>query len=321
MFKWGIALTTACLSVGVFAQTDYPSKPIRLVLGFPAGGSGDFVGRTVAEEMSKSLGQSIIIDNKPGAGTNIASEFVARAPADGYTLLLGGSFSHSVNPALFAKMPVDVAKDFTPIGKVATLPTIFAVPSNLSVNNLQEFIAYAKREGSKVNFASSGIGSPGHIAGGYFNKQADLQMTHVPYKGAGESVRALVAGEVQLIITSPPSVMSFVKQGRVKALALTTAKASPIVPGIPGAEEAGLKNFNLDGWYALYGPANLPPAITNKLHQALNAALAQPPIKEKLEGQGAQPDPSPSVEHFVKFGIEDRARNATIVRDSGARVE
>jgi tripartite-type tricarboxylate transporter receptor subunit TctC len=126
---------------------------------------------------------------------------------------------------------------------------------------------------------------------------------------------------VQLIITSPPSVMSFVKQGRVKALALTTAKASPIVPGIPGAEEAGLKNFNLDGWYALYGPANLPPAITNKLHQALNAALAQPPIKEKLEGQGAQPDPSPSVEHFVKFGIEDRARNATIVRDSGARVE
>jgi tripartite-type tricarboxylate transporter receptor subunit TctC len=304
-----------------FAQADFPNKPIKLVLGFPAGGSGDFVGRTIAEEMSKTLGQPIVIDNKPGAGTNIASEFVARAAPDGYTLLLGGSFSHSVNPALFAKMPVDVAKDFTPIGKVATLPTIFAVPSTLPVNSLQEFIAYAKREGNKVNFASSGIGSPGHIAGGYFNKQAELQMTHVPYKGASESVRALVAGEVQLIITSPPSVMAFVKQGRVKALALTTAKASLIVPGVPGAEEAGLKNFNLDGWYALYGPANLPAAITNKLHQALNAALAQPAIKEKLEAQGAQPDPSPSVEHFVKFGIEDRARNAAIVRDSGARVE
>jgi tripartite-type tricarboxylate transporter receptor subunit TctC len=154
----------------VLAQADYPTKPIRLVMGFPPGGSGDFVGRVVGEEMGRLLGQSIVGDNRPGAGTNIASEFVARSAPDGYTILLGGSFSHSVNPALFARMPVDVAKDFTPIGKVVSSPTVFVVPATLPVNNLREFLTYARKEGDKVNCASSGIGSPGHIAGGYLNK-------------------------------------------------------------------------------------------------------------------------------------------------------
>ncbi len=304
-----------------FAQADYPNKPIRLILGFTAGGSGDFVGRTVAEEMGKFLGQPIVVENRPGAATNIASEAVARAPADGYTLLLGGSFSHSVNPALFAKMPVDMARDFSPIGKVASLPTIFAVPASLPVANLQEFLAYARKNGDKVNFASSGIGSPGHIAGGYLNKFAGLQMTHVPYKGASEAVRALIAGEVQLIITSPPSMAGFVKQGTARMLALTTAKASPLVPGVPGAEEAGLKNFDIDGWYGLYGPANLPAAVTAKIQSALNRSLALPQVRDKLEGQGALPEPSASQEAFVRFGEQDRQRWASIVRDSGARID
>jgi len=303
------------------AQADYPNKPIRLVMGFPPGGSGDFVGRVLGEEMGRLLGQPVVGDNRPGAGTNIASEFVARSQPDGYTILLGGSFSHSVNPALFARMPVDVAKDFTPIGKVVSSPTVFVVPATLPANNLREFLAYARKEGDKVNFASSGIGSPGHIAGGYLNKFAGLQMSHVPYKGAGESVRALIAGEVQLIITSPTSIMGFVKQGRAKALALTTAKPSALVPGVPGAEEAGLPNFDINGWYGLFGPAGLPAPVVARLHAALNQALANATVREKVAGQGLEADASPSPEAFARFSAADRQAWAVIVRDSGARVE
>jgi tripartite-type tricarboxylate transporter receptor subunit TctC len=316
------ALIATFASSGVaWAQADYPNRAIKLVMGFPPGGSGDFLGRVVAEEMGKLLGQAIVGDNRPGAGTNIASEAVAKSAADGHTLLLGGSFSHSVNPALFAKMPVDVARDFTPIGKMVSSPTVFVVPASLPVINLREFLALAKNEGDKINYASSGIGSPGHIAGGYLNKAAGLQMTHVPYKGAGEAVRALIAGEVQLIITSPTSVNAFVKQGKAKALALTTAKASALVPGVPGAAEAGLPNFDVGGWYGLFGPANLPAPILAKLHDALNKAMANPALLERLAGQGLESDLSASPEAFARFTIADRQAWASVVRDSGARVE
>ena len=313
----------ASVATGTWAQVpgDFPSRPIRLILGFPPAGSGDFIGRLIADEMGKILGQQVVVENRPGAATNIASEAVARASADGHTLLLGGSFSHSVNPALFARMPVDVARDFTPISKVAVLPTVMAVPIGLPVRNLQEFLVHARREGEAINFASSGIGSPGHIAGGYLNKFAGLKMTHVPYKGAGEAVRALIAGEVQLIITSPTSVMGFVKQGRARALALTTAKNSPLVPGVPGAEEAGLRNFDIDGWYGLYGPANLPATVTQRLHGAMQRVLAIPQVREKFEIQGAMPEGSASPEAFAAFGAEDRARWAVVVRESGARID
>ena len=309
------------LAVRVRAQSDFPNKPIKLVMGFPPGGSGDFVGRAVGDEMGKVLGQSVVADNRPGAGSNLASEFVARSAPDGHTLLLGGSFSHSVNPALFARMPVDVARDFTPIGKVVTSPTVFVVPASLPVSTLTEFLVYARREGSKVNFASSGMGSPGHIAGGYLNKYAGLQMTHVPYTGAGESVRALIAGEVQLIITSPTSVMGFVKQGRAKALALTTAKPSALVPGVPGAAEAGLPNFDVGGWYGIFGPAGMAPTVVSRLHAALNQVLARADLRERLGVQGLEVESSASPEAFARFTVADRQDWAGIVRDSGARVE
>jgi tripartite-type tricarboxylate transporter receptor subunit TctC len=290
-------------------------------MGFAPGGSGDFLGRLLGEEMGKLLGQPFVPDNRPGAGTNIASEAVAKSAADGYTLLLGGSFSHSVNPALFAKMPVDVAKDFTPIGKIVTAPTVIVVPATLPVANLREFLAYARKEGDKVNYASSGIGSPGHIAGGYLNKVASLKMTHVPYKSGGEAMRAIVAGDVQITLTSPTAANAFIKDGKLKALAVTTAKASPLVAGVPGAAEAGLANFDIDGWYGLYGPANLPPAVVAKLHEALNKAMNNPALTSRLAAQGLQPDLSASPEAFVRFGNTDRTEWASIVRDSGARVE
>jgi tripartite-type tricarboxylate transporter receptor subunit TctC len=305
----------------VNAQPAFPAKPIKLVMGFPPGGSGDFTGRLIGDEMGKHLKQPVVPDNKPGAATNIASELVAKSPNDGYTVLLGGSFSHSVNPALFAKLNFDAVKDFVPIGRVASSPTVIAVPASLPVNNLREFLAYAQREGDKVSYASAGIGSPGHIAGGYLSKAANLRMTHVPYKGAGESVRALLAGDVQMTVTSPASIMQFVQAGRAKALALSTAEASSLVPGVPGAREAGLPNFDIDGWYGLYAPAGTPPAIVARLHEALNAALSLPDVKAKLAAQGLEVSSSASPAAFTQFGEADRAKWATIVRDSGAKVE
>jgi tripartite-type tricarboxylate transporter receptor subunit TctC len=313
------SVVPAALPVWTHAQ-DFPNKPLRLVCGFAAGGSGDFVARTLADEVARLLGQPLVIDNRPGAATNIASEFVARAEPDGHTLLLGGSFSHSVNPALFAKLPYDPQRDFAPVIKVASLPTVFAVPASLQVNSLQEFIALAKQQGAKWNYASAGMGSPGHVAGGYFVKATGLELQHVPYKGGSEAVRALVAGEVQLTITSPPAVMAFVKEGRLKALALTTPGRSRLLPGIPGSDEAGLKDFNLDGWYGVFAPARTPAPAINRLFTALSTVLAQPAIVAKLESQAATPEPSASVEAFAQFVSDNRVSWEQIVKRSGAQM-
>jgi tripartite-type tricarboxylate transporter receptor subunit TctC len=304
---------------GALAQ-DFPTRPIRLVCGFAAGGSGDFVARTLADDVGRLLGQPLVIDNRPGAATNIASEAVARAEPDGHTLLLGGSFSHSVNPALFARLPYDAARDFAPVIKVASLPTVFAVPAALNVSTLAEFVALAKQQGAKWNYASAGIGSPGHIAGGYFNQAAGLQLEHVPYKGGSEAVRALVAGEVQLTITSPPAVMAFVREGRLKALALTTPGRSRLLPGIPGSDEAGLKDFNLDGWYGVFAPARTPPGVLARLFGAFASVLQQPAIVARLESQAATPEPSPSIEAFARFVADNRAAWEQIVKRSGAQL-
>jgi tripartite-type tricarboxylate transporter receptor subunit TctC len=305
---------------GCAQAQSYPSKPVRLVCGFPPGGSGDFVARTLADEVGKLLGQPLVIDNRPGAATNIASELVARAEPDGHTLLLGGSFSHSVNPALFAKLPYDAQKDFVPVIKVASLPTVFAVPASLNVSTLQAFIAMAREQGSKWNYASAGVGSPGHIAGGYFVQATGLGLQHVPFKGSSEAVRALVGGEVQLTITSPPSVMSLVKEGRLKALALTTPGRSKLLPDIPGSDEAGLKDFNLDGWYGVFAPARTPTAAVQKVFSAFATALKDPAMVAKLESQAAAPEPSASVEAFAAFVSDNRAAWEQVVKRSGAQM-
>jgi tripartite-type tricarboxylate transporter receptor subunit TctC len=319
--RHGLAAVTAALVwPPLLRAQDFPTRPLRLVCGFAAGGSGDFVARTLADEVGALLGQPLVIDNRPGAATNIASELVARAEPDGHTLLLGGSFSHSVNPALFAKLPYDPQRDFAPVIKVATLPTVFAVPATLNVNTLQAFIQLARQQGAKWNYASAGIGSPGHIAGGYFLQATGLALQHVPYKGSSEAVRALVAGEVQLTITSPPSVMPFVKEGRLKALALTTPGRSRLLPDIPGSDEAGLKDFNLDGWYGVFAPARTPAAVVGRLFNAFAQVLQRPAVVAKLESQAATPEPSASVEAFQRFVVENRAAWEQIVKRSGAQL-
>ncbi len=310
----------ASAAMPAFAADSWPTRPVRLMLGFPPGGSGDFVARALADDVGRLLGTTLIIENRPGAGSNLASEAVAHASPDGYTLLLGGSFSHSVNPALFAKLSFDPVRDFVPVTKVATLPTVFAVPQSLPVSTLQEFVTYARQQGDRVVYASAGVGSPGHIAGGYFNQAAGLSMLHVPYKGSAEAVRALLGNEVQLTITSPPSIMPFVKAGRAKALALTTPGRSVLLPGVPGSDEAGLANFNLTGWYGLFAPAGTPPQVVQRLHAAFTQALRQPSMVERLQGQGATPDASESPEAFARWAREDARQWYDVVKKSGATV-
>jgi tripartite-type tricarboxylate transporter receptor subunit TctC len=301
---------------------EFPSKPIRLVMGFPPGGSGDTLARAVGVEVSRLLGQTVVMDNRPGAGTNLASELVARAAPDGYTLLLGGSFSHSVNPALFAKLPYDAQKDFIPIVKVGgSGASVFVVPNSLPVNTLQEFIDYAKKAGDSVSYASSGIGSPGHIAGAYFAKRAGLSMTHIPYKGAGEVIRDLVSGQFQLSITSITSVLPIIRDKRVKALAMSTPARSKLLPEVPGSAEAGLVDFDMDGWYGVFAPAGTPPAVVAKIYDAFKSALQTPAVVDKLEAQGIASEPVASSEAFAGFVRANARRWYDIVKQSGATVQ
>ena len=307
----------------VFAQAtssgDFPNKSIRLVCGFSPGGSGDTLARTMQPELARILGQPFLIENKPGAASNIASETVARSAADGYALLLGGSFSHSVNPVLFSNLPFDPIKDFVPIYFVGGAPSVFVVPASLPVNSLAEFVAYAKV--NQVNYASAGIGSPGHIAGAYFNKIHHLDMVHVVYKGSGEAVRDLIAGQVQLNVSSIASVLPMAKAGRLKVLALTGTRKARSAPEVPTSAEAGLKQFDLDGWYGIFAPAGTPPAIVSKLHAAFKQTLETPAVLEKLLVQGIEPVSAISTEAFGQFVRADQIKWREIVKLSGASTQ
>jgi tripartite-type tricarboxylate transporter receptor subunit TctC len=302
-------------------STDYPTKPVRMVCGFPPGGSGDALARALVTEASAKLGQTVVIENRPGAGTNLASEAVAKASPDGYTILLGGSFSHAVNPSLFAKLPFDPVKSFAPIMQVTDGGgQVIVVPANLPVTTLADFIAYAKKEGDKVNYASSGIGSPGHIAGAFFNQRAGLSMTHVPYKGASEAIRDLVGGQIQMTITAPAAAMALVKDGRLKALAQTTPKRSRLIPDVPAMEELGFREFNIDGWYGLFAPAGTPKPIIAKLQAAFAASLQDSQTRTRLEAAGLSPAPVQSPEVFTRFIDTELVRWQPIVKASGAQL-
>ncbi len=313
-------LSTALPLRSALAQSgDFPSKAVRMICGFPAGGSGDALARALIVEASRVLGQQVVVENRPGAATNIASEAVAKSAPDGYTILLGGSFSHAVNPALFAKLPYDPIKSFAPIMQVTDGGgQIIVVPAGLPVNTLQEFIAYAKREGDKVSYASSGLGSPGHIAGAFFNQRAGLMMTHVPYKGASEAIRDLVGGQIQMTITSPAAATALVKDGRLKALAQTTPQRSRFLPDVPAMSEVGMRDFNIDGWYGLFAPAGTPAPVVAKLHAAFAAAMQDASTRQRVEAASLSMPAVQSPESFGRFIEAEIRRWEPIVRASGA---
>jgi tripartite-type tricarboxylate transporter receptor subunit TctC len=318
----GAALLSVTTLLPAQAQAQsWPEKPIRLVVGFPPGGSGDFIARNMGEEMNRLLGQQIIIDNRPGAGSNIASEIVARANPDGYTVLLGGSFSHAVNPTLYKKLPFDPEKDFSPVTKVANFTTIIAIYPKLPVHSLRELIARAKAEPGKLSYGTPGAGTPSHLAGVMLNIVAGINIVHVPFKGGAPSLVATLAGEVPVIIGTPPVALPQIRTGRLRALSLTTRKNSPIIPGIPGTEEAGLPNYDVGGWWGLWTPARTPTAVVSKLFDTAHKVFGAPQIRERLSREGLEIETSPSSLDFATFIRKEIPFWAKVVRESGATAD
>lgn len=295
----------AALSVAgnsVFAQGKYPQRPVTLVVPTPPGGSTDFTARLIVEPLTRALGQPVIVDNKPGASGNIGNQFVARSKPDGYTLLMAYSGYQVGNPHLFKDAGWDPIKDFVPVAMVTRAPLVFAIHHALPVNSLQELIAYAKKNPGKLNYASSGNGSIQHIAGELFKQLTGTFITHIPYRGSGPAVQDLLAGTVDLHITTPASVVSHIKSGRLRALAVTSAKRLPSLLDVPTATEAGLKGYDLDSWFALYAPAGTPAAIVQQLNAEVNKILQMPEVRKKAEDSGT------SVEAFTPAQLGEFTR-------------
>jgi len=281
-----VALVLVSTASFCFAQDSYPNRPITLIVPAATGGTTDFTARLIAEPLSRALGQSVIVDNKGGASGNIGGQAVAMAKPDGYTLLVAYSGYQVGNPHLFKKSPWDPIKDFTPVAFLTKAPQVVAATPSLPANDLKELAAYAKANPGKLNYASSGNGSIQHIAGELLKQIIGVQMTHIPYKGAGPAVQDLMAGQVELLITTPASVVAQIKGDKLKALGVTSTSRLSALPNVPTANEQGFKNFNLDSWFALYAPAGTPPEVVRKLNLEINKILARPDIQKKAEDSG-----------------------------------
>lgn len=266
----------------------FPDRPITLVVPNPPGGLVDTSARLLSEPLTRVIGEPVIVDNKPGASGNTAYQYVAKAKPDGYTLLISYSGYHVGNPALFDKLPWDPIKDFSPIALLTVSTNVIAVHPSVPVNNLKEFIAYAKANPGKLNYASQGNGSVSHIGTEIFKQTTGVDMVHVPYKGSGPAIQDVLAGQVQVFISTPPSVMQHVQSGKLKGLAVTGKYRHPGMPNVPTTAEAGLPSFQLESWVALYAPAGTPASVVTKLTNSVKQSLALPEIKERADAAGVE---------------------------------
>lgn len=283
-----VLLAAAALAApGLTQAQTYPEHPVRFVVPYPPGGGTDVIARIVQGKLQAALGQNIVIDNKGGAGGSVGTDVVAKAPADGYTVLFTLN-SHTVNPAIYAKLPFDTLKDFEPVGTVASLPQILVANPAFPANTVAELIALAKAKPGTLAYASVGVGSPGHLAGELFKLRTGTQMTHVPYRGGGPAVTDVMGGQVPLLWVSIPAAAQFVKSGKLKALGVSTLKRSAAFPDVPTLQEAGVPDFEVDSWYAMFVPAKTPKPVIAKLNQALNTTLQDPDVREKLLQQGSE---------------------------------
>jgi hypothetical protein len=312
-----------------FAQSDYPNKPIRYVVPFPAGGATDNIARPLQNELLNTYKWNVVIDNKPGAGGNIGAEIVAKALPDGYTWLMASVGTHGINLPLYTqgggKLPFDPIKDFTPISLVAELPNVLVLNPDFAakhnINTVNDLITYAKANPGKVNMASSGNGTSIHMAGELFKSMTKTYMVHLPYKGSPPAVTDLIAGNVDIMFDNLPSSINFIRSGRLKALAVTSAKRSPAFPDLPTiAEAANLPGYEATSWFGIVGPANMPADILNKDSTVLMAAINSPSVKEKYLAMGAQPVGNTPAQ-FTTFIKNEIAKWTKVVKDSGAKVD
>jgi len=298
----------------------YPAKPIRIVVPFPAGGATDILARAAAQRLTEAWGQSVVVDNRPGAGGNIGAELVAKSAPDGYTLLMGTVGTHAINASLYAKMPYDHVKDFAPVILVAGVPNVLVVNPAVPANSVQELIAYAKANPGKLNFASSGSGTSIHLSGELFKVMAGVQMTHVPYKGSAPALQDLIGGQVQLMFDNLPPSLPQIKAGKLRALGVTSAARAPALPDTPTIAESGLPGFEASSWFGLLAPAGTPPAVIARLNGEVAAWLGTPEAKEKLLALGANAAGG-TPEDFAKHIAAETAKWAKVVRESGAKVD
>jgi tripartite-type tricarboxylate transporter receptor subunit TctC len=316
-----IALATLVAPLPAAAQGGaYPTKPIRIVVPFPAGGTTDILARAVAQQLSQAWGQQVIVDNRPGAGGNIGSELVAKSAPDGYTLLMGTVGTHAINPSLYAKMPYDHVKDFAPVILVAGVPNVLVVHPSVPANTVAELIAYGKANPGKLNFASSGSGTSIHLAGELFKVQTGLQMTHVPYKGSAPAIQDLLGGQVQLMFDNLPSALPQIKAGKLRALGVTSASRAAALPDVPTIAESGLPGFEASSWFGLLAPAGTPRDVIARLDAEVAKWLATPDAKEKLLAQGAIAAGG-TPDDFTRHIAAETAKWAKVVKESGAKVD
>ncbi len=273
------------------AQTSsiaYPTKPIRLVVPFPAGGATDIFARTLSQKLAEKIGSAVVVENKPGAGGTLGSDLVAKSPADGYTLLLATSSTHSIGPNLNPKMPYDAVRDFTPIAQVGNAPSIMLVPNSSPAKTIQEWIDYAKKNPGRLNYASSGNGTIVQLTAELFKSQAGLYVVHIPYKGTALAMPDLISGKIDVLFDSLPTGLPHVKEGRLRALGVTSAQRTSMAPGLPAIAEV-LPGYESNTWFGLFGPAGVRPEIVNRVNAAALQALADPEVKDKLLRLGIEP--------------------------------
>jgi tripartite-type tricarboxylate transporter receptor subunit TctC len=315
-----VFLALACASAAATAQ-GYPSKPVRLVVGFAPGGAADIIARTMSDPLARALGQGIIVDNRPGAGSSVAAELVSKAPPDGYTIMIASQSGMIINPIINKNVGYVTARDFVALTQVTSSPLVVAVNPSLKVRSIAELIAEAKKSPGKLNYATSGNGSLPHLATTIFSALAGVQMVHVPYKSGGQSVQSVLAGDTQVTFATAPSVMPLVQSGRLRGIAVTTRARSALIAGLPGMEEAGLPGYNVSIWYGFFAPAGTPRDIVMRLFHATVQSLQDPKLKQVLAHDGTEALGSASPEAFAAFLREEAEVTARVIRESGAKFE
>ena len=309
------------MAMPTLAQTTnaWPTKPIKIIVGYSAGGATDVLARLVSVGMGTTLGQSIVVENRPGANSNVGAEIVARSAPDGYTLY-AFSIANTINTTLYPNLSYDPIKDFEPIGMIAKIPNILVVNPNIPVKTLAEYVRYAKDAKDGVTFASSGSGSSIHLSGEMFKMQAKIQMLHIPYKGSAPAVTDLLGGQVESMFDNAPSALPHIKAGKLRPIAVTSAQRSPFLPDVPTIAESGYPGFDVQSWFALVAPAGTPKPIIMQLNAALNKALNSPEVRQRMQELAATPEPG-SPEKMATFEASEVKRWSDVVKASGAKAE
>ncbi|TWG88572.1 tripartite-type tricarboxylate transporter receptor subunit TctC [Cupriavidus gilardii J11] len=310
----------AMLAAPAGAAEPFPSRPLRLVVPFTPGGTTDILARLVAQKAGEVLGQSIVVENRPGAGGNIGAEAVARSAPDGYTLLMGTLGTQVTNQFIYARMPYDSAKDFAPVTLVANSPNVLLINSTLPANSVGELIAMAKREPGKINYASTSTGGSPHLSGELLNMMAGIRMQHVPYKGAAPAMTDLLAGQVNLMFDNLPSSLAQIQAGKVKALAVTTTRRASVLPSVPAVRESGLADYEVNSWFGLLVPAATPPERVRQLQQAVDKALAMPEVRKRIQELGAEPGGEGSAA-FASTIRRDTEKWARVIQTAGIKAQ